>query len=176
MDTAIIVALVTAVGGTLAAAIAAYSSIKKAHRNEIAEIQADIGKIRQDVQKNDIRLDTLWSVYVEDAIRSAQKSGIAAARSAVKPTKDFDKAMPQDLQLTVHNETLSLAARKFSVYDITIELWQRHQRSLLKCAYTNDIPVQAAFGGLIVFVNNILMEHDYITEDDMPQAMVHKLC
>lgn len=171
MQPEIIVALITAVGGIIIAGITAYSSAKKAHREALKELKELIHNQGIIVHENELKVNTLWEIYVEDAIRSAQKEKIIASKSLVRPTKELESVMSPELQKQIAAEVLELSVYMSSPYNIAIEIWAAHKRELLTCSQKAEISVRATWGGLVTLVHATLIDNNKISIEDVPLAM-----
>ena len=149
MPPEITVAIITVVGGISVAIISAYAIAKQTSRKELDEIK----KI---VTLNELKVTTLWEIYVEDAVRSAKKTGLVASRSAVRPTEKLKEVLSVDLQEEISEEALAMSAYISSPYDIAIEIWTRHKHELISGADKADVSVTNMWGGIIVIISNVL--------------------
>lgn len=171
MDLQIIVAAIAGISTVIVAVVAAYASVRQANRKELSDIRASIGKVSQQVSVNEVKVNTLWEIYAEDAIRSAQKGGLVAARSAVRPTEKLKLIMSEELQADIQEETAALSTYISSPYDIAIEIWMKHRKELLYCSKKADIPAKASWGGLVTIVYNVLYDNGKVSMAEVPVAM-----
>ena len=148
----ITIAIITSVGGIIIAFIAAYATARQTSKKEI-------DGIKKIVTLNELKVTTLWEIYVEDAIRSARKTGLVASRSAVRPTEKLKEVLSVDLQEEISEEALAMSAYISSPYDIAIEIWAKHKHELISGADKADVSVTNMWGGIIVIISNVLEDN-----------------
>jgi hypothetical protein len=152
MPPEITVAIITVVGGIAVAAISAYAIARQTSRKELDEI-------KKVVILNELKVATLWEIYVEDAIRSAKKTGLVASRSSLRPTSKLTEVLDMKLQEDIRDEALALSAYVSSPYDIAIEIWSNHKKDFVRQSNDADIPVSVMWGSIVVIISNVLEDN-----------------
>lgn len=160
MEPTVLIALITAVGGILAAVVVAYSNIRKATQRDIEEFKKetsdDIHEIKELLAVTGLKVDTLWQIYAEEAIRDAKTSGIVASRSRVRPTKKFTNIIGDDLERTLNAEAETLSCVLASAYDVAVELWVKHKAALVNSSLDAHVPLKETWGALVVICDNAM--------------------
>jgi hypothetical protein len=149
MDAEIIVAIIIAVATVVAAIIAAYSTASAANR-KFAISLAEIA----------VKVNTLWEIYAEEAIREARTTGMVAARSRESPTEKFNGVVPNSLRIEIEEEITSITSILHSPYDIAIEIWTKHKKELLIISEEEDVPPSALFGTIYLMCVNGVTDAD----------------
>lgn len=163
MDSTVVVAIIGAIATVITAAIASYQVARRNSTNiieKLADVQTDWQKEFADLDKrytvSAYKIDILWEIYAEEAIRKAKDAGMLAARSPLRPTKNWDDIMPYDLGAEIKQDANEYAQHFHSPYDITVELWGKHKAELLKVADSANIPIKVLFGVLHALAKNAL--------------------
>jgi hypothetical protein len=143
MDTTIIVAVIIAVSTVIAAVIAAYSTANVANR-----------KIAVSLAKISVKVDTLWQIYAEEAIRGARSAGMVASKSLEVPTEKFNGTVPSGLRIEIEEEITKITSIIHSPYDIAIEIWTKHSKELLLISENEDVSPSALFGTIYLMCVN----------------------
>jgi hypothetical protein len=143
MDTTIIVAIIVGVSAVIAAIIAAYGTANAASR-----------KLAISLAGITVKVNTLWEIYAEEAIREARTTGMVAARSREKPTEKLNGAVPDSLRIEIEEEITNITSIMHSPYDIAIEIWTKHSKELLIISEEEDIPPSALFGTIYLMCVN----------------------
>jgi hypothetical protein len=135
MDTEIIVAIIVGITTVIAAIIAAYGTASAASR-----------KLAISLAQVAVKVDTLWEIYAEEAIREARVQGIVAARSPEAPTDKFNDMVSSGLIVRIERH-ISIN-NDCDPYDMAIEVWNRYSEELLDISRVNDVSLNALFGAI----------------------------
>ena len=169
MQPEIIVAVLVFTGAVFTSIAGAYATVRAASNKSKSESiksfealrrESDEREHARDVQLAVIssKMDTLWDIYAEDAIRNARTSGMVAANSPLAPTKKWDVILNGGSDLEeIAADARQLAEILNSPYDIAIELWARHKEQLL--SHSGEEPVQVLWGTLLVVSMNAVKAH-----------------
>jgi hypothetical protein len=177
MSPEVTVAIITAIGGIIIATIAAYNSAREASKKELKDAfkicNEELAEIRRTITVNELKVNTLWEIYAEDAIRAAQKGGLLASQSSVRPTEKLSALIPLELQEILASEAISMYTYLSSPYDIAIELWIANKKFLACSADEIDMPLRDAWAGVVTIVYNALYDAGKISDEEVPIAMLH---
>ena len=149
MSPEITIAFIAAVGGVLTAIIAAYATARQTNKKEL-----DV--IKKIVTLNELKVNTLWEIYAEDAIRSAKQIGFVASQSTMRPTKKLQEVIDMELQEQIRQESLAISKYLSSPYDIAIEIWSNHRKTLIRNSKEADVAVAVTWGSIVTIVSNTL--------------------
>jgi len=149
MSPEIAVAVITVIGGIAVAIISSYAVARQTSRKEFEEI-------KKVVILNELKVTTLWEIYVEDAVRNAKKNGFVASQSRVAPTAKLAEVLDEDVQEQIRIDADKLSRYISSPYDIAIEIWSMHKKELVNGARKADMPVSAIWGSVVVIISNVL--------------------
>ena len=147
MNPDILAALIAAGGGIIIAVIAAYATARATSRKEFDEI-------RQTVIVNQLKVDTLWEIYAEDAIRSAKDRHLVSAQSAVRPTGEFARVISIELCDKIEDDALIMSKYIVSPYDIAVEIWARYKVELIEKSNDAEISIRATWGAVVILCEN----------------------
>ncbi len=147
MNPDIVAALIVAGGGIIVAIIAAYATAKATSRKEFDEI-------RQTVIVNQLKVDTLWEIYAEDAIRSAQNRQLVVAQSAIHLTEEFTRIISLQLCEQIRYDAIIMSEYIVSPYDIAVEIWIKYKSELIEKSRGADINIRATWGAVVILCEN----------------------
>jgi hypothetical protein len=157
MNPDVVAALIAAIGGIIVAIIVAYATAKATSRKEFNEL-------RRTVIVNQLKVDTLWEIYAEDAIRTAKTAHLIAAQSAVRPTGKFREIISPELCETIYTDALIMSDYIVSPYDIAVEIWNKHKKELVERSNETNISIRAIWGAVVVLCENAV--NDKESEDE----------
>lgn len=152
MPPEITVAIITVIGGIAVAAISAYAIARQTSKKEF-------DAIKKIVTLNELKVSTLWEIYVEDAVRNAKRTGYVASQSRVSPTEKLEEVLDLELQEQIRADAARLSEYISSPYDIAIEVWSMHKQEVVSGARKADIPVSAIWGSIVVIISNALEDN-----------------
>jgi len=159
MSAEIVIAFLVFAGTVITALAGAYAVVKSESNKAIREAAEKNNEFRIVFAVLSSKVETLWEIYAEDAIRQARTSGMVAAKSPLAPTKKWDAILTNGgpgLE-EIESDAKQLAEILNSPYDVAIELWARHKNELL--AENGEEPVQVLWGTLLVVSMNAVKAH-----------------
>lgn len=134
MDTEIIVAIILAVSTIVTAVVASYGATSRKVAISLAQIS--------------VKVDTLWEIYAEEAIRDARSAGMVATRSPEKPTEKFNDTVSNGLVQGIEKYVSGISDLTESPYDMAIKTWNKYSEELLIISKKEDISPRALFGAI----------------------------
>lgn len=143
METETTVALVIAASTVVAAIIAAWGTANvAAKKNTIMLAQLAI------------KVDTLWQIYAEDAIREARLAGMVASQSKEQPTEKWTGIVPDELAVQIEQDIIIATQYINSPYDISVEIWNKHSEELLAVSREQNVSPRGLFGTIYLMSIN----------------------
>ena len=162
MQPEIIVAVLALAGVIITSAVGAYAAIKKDSNKYFSELRkdAEAKTAERDIQLAVLssKVDTLWDIYAEDAIRQARASGMVATKSPLAPTEMWQDSLTADLTEDIEQDAIEFSKHLSSPYDIAIEIWNKYKYDLV--SRNKDSDIRALWGTvLIVSINAVKQEN-----------------
>ena len=152
MDTDIVVALLV-FGGTIV------TSIYGARR----AVDARIDKLLETIIANEkalalqaIKIDLLWEIYAEDAVREARAAQLVRKNSPVEQTEQWYNLISTELQMKLLEEATDAVRITSSPYDAAVEIYAAYRHELNAIADENDISYKAIFGAVVVLCQRLM--------------------
>lgn len=151
------VALIGSIATIAVAVIAAYATARKTQHDDLKDLKSLITEFGNRLVVTETKVDTLWEIYAEDAIRQARQLGMVASQSDVAPTEKWDEYITEELAIEIKKEAIEMCAVLHSPYDIAIELWHKHKREIAN-GDKEGVSVTAAWGTILVISQNAMAE------------------
>jgi hypothetical protein len=133
--------LIAVIGGSvsvlLAVAAAWRIAISKTNETNIA------------IARIEVKLDTLWRIYAEDAIRQARTAGMVASKSPESPTREWEEMIPDTLLESIHLY-LSTVRSQHSQMEAAILIFNQFEDQLIDIARLNHISPPVIFGVIYI--------------------------
>ena len=152
MNPDILATLIAAGGGIIIAVIAAYATARATSKKEL-------DNIRHTVIVNQLKVDTLWEIYAEDAIRSAKNRNLISSQSAVRPTGEFARVISVELCDKIESDARVMSQYITSPYDIAVEIWAIYKVELIEKSNSADISIRATWGAVVVLCENAINDN-----------------
>ena len=158
MQPEIIAAALVFAGAVITSIAGAYATVRAASNKSKAESIESFEALRKEgverENQRDVQLavistkvDTLWDIYAEDAIRQARTSGMVATKSPLAPTAKWDSSLSKELTKKIESDAVGLSEYLNSPYDVAIELWGKYKAEILE---SNGDSVRALWGTILV--------------------------
>lgn len=151
MQPEIIVAILLLVGTVIASFAGAYATVRSESNKTFLALrkEADDRDAKRDIQLAVMssKMDTLWDIYAEDAIRQARASGMVATKSPLAPTAGGEGSLSKELTEQIEADAKELSEYLNSPYDIAIEIWGKNKTAILE---SNGDSVRALWGTILV--------------------------
>jgi hypothetical protein len=160
MSLDLIIALLVFAASLIGSIAGAYATVTSANNKAKEEATRAYAALREESAsretKRDVQLavmsakmDTLWDIYAEDAIRQAWASGTIAAKSPLAPTEVWEEGLSEDLAMRIKEDANEYADILNSPYDIAMELWAKYKNEIL----SSGIPSVRVLWGTILVVS-----------------------
>ena len=95
-----------------------------------------------------VKVDTLWRIYAEDAIREARMGGLLERKSAERPTDKWDSIVSADLNGRIY-EDISTLVKIHDPYDVAVHVWREHHETFVSIAEEHDLTHSQVLGVLV---------------------------
>lgn len=145
MSDEVLIALI----GAVVSIVAAYLTAQKKADERMQALREEIVVMRT-------KMDLLWEIYAEDAVKEARSAGLAQRNSPLRITDRWDEVVPADLRTQIKEEIIRCGDILRAPYDVAVEVFAEHGRELKEIARAHDIRLQAFFGVIYVMA----LEHD----------------
>lgn len=144
--------------GVIVSAVLAYFTAVAATRRSIDE---RIEQLRRERAAEKVKLDLLWEIYAEDAVRESRRARLVQAHSAEQPTRTWIDLLPdgEHERLLTQIKTMSYV-NGLSAYDMAVEVATNNMRLLHSVAQQNDISMSSAIGVLVVMCKRAIGERE----------------
>ena len=177
MQPEIVVAILVFVGAVITSVIGSYATVRSentkaayAYRKEISEsltklkdyFGEEVGNQKVQLAVVTTKVDTLWEIYAEDAIRQARTTGMIASKSPLAPTGMWESSLSPELTQQIEADALDLACYFGTPYDVAIEIWNRYKVEIL--ASNGDSSVRVLWGTILVVSINAVRQAEVPTE------------
>lgn len=93
-----------------------------------------------------LKMDILWEIYAEDALREARKEGLMQRNSPERISDQWYTKVPEELQYLIEKDIEVLSVLMDSPYDMSLEIYGKYREELKAIAIANDWPIQAVLG------------------------------
>lgn len=148
-------ALIVGISTILVAIIGAYAASRRAVGAKIEEaVEKVVDKLNDAmlrIGQMQIKLDTLWSIYAEDAIRKARDTGMVASNSPLYPTEKWFSLVPDH---TMHNIMLDARGLSGDIDHITASLWPKYEKQMVDIVEESDASILDVFGAFYIVCRN----------------------
>lgn len=102
-------------------------------------------KILHRLAQLEVKVDTLWSIDVQEALLAARRSGLTERRSPERPTKKWEQIVAPQLRQAIA-ASLCRKSEYLNGYDLAIDVWAEFRDALGKLADAENLSVRAFFG------------------------------
>ncbi len=128
--------------------------------NSINEIKLSfndsIGKVRSVQNRQDLKIDILWEVYGEEAIREARQHGYTESRSPDHITKKAIALLTDSMYNTLVTSGNHLLEIESKPKEVAFQLFVDNKEIFEKISQENDIPLKVFVGISRIIIDRCL--------------------
>ncbi len=150
--------------GTVASIVGSAVTLISAVTGAFVHLVRRIDKLRQEANENYLKYETrikalevhdqtLWSIYVDDAIREARRLKLTRRTSPDQPTKKWEEMIPHELREAVNSEIARLGVYRSST-EVVSYIWSKYVQEFLAVLDSEGtLSTEAIIGTLKVLVD-----------------------
>ena len=92
-----------------------------------------------------VKIETMWQVYVVDAMREARRTGFTAEHSAPVPTAQWEALIPLEIRKRIEHQA-DILVKLLDATTASHEIWVSEHKTLTRIAQESDVPVMVLIG------------------------------